>query len=89
MINDFITLIEFLNDKRKENNNQDKDITEETKIYDVIDKKKDSFSDNFIKMFEKNESLTIDKTYEIFEYYLKLIYEDIKNEIKKYQKKIR
>ena len=88
MINDFITLIEFLNDKRKENNNQDKDITEETKIYDVIDKKKDSFSDNFIKMFEKNESLTIDKTYEIFEYYLKLIYEDIKNEIKKYQKKL-
>ena len=39
-------------------------------------------------MFENNDSLTINKTYEIFEYYLKLIYEDIKNEIKKYQIKL-
>lgn len=39
-------------------------------------------------MFQDNDSLTIDKTYEIFEYYLKLIYEDIKNEIKRYQKNL-
>ena len=37
-------------------------------------------------MFQNNESLTIDKTYEIFEFYLKQVYKDIKNEIKKYQK---
>ena len=92
MINDFITLIEFLNDKKKQNNNQENknnDITEETKIYEVIDKKKDSFTnDNFIKMFQKNDSLTIDKTYKIFEYYLKMIYEDIKKEMKRYQKSL-
>ena len=38
MINDFITLIEFLNDLRKQNNNQDNknnDITETTKIYET------------------------------------------------------
>ena len=43
MINDFITLIEFLNDIKKQNNNQDNknnDITETTKIYEVIEKKR-------------------------------------------------
>ncbi len=80
--------------KKKQNNNtqenkSNNDITEETKIYEVINKEKDSFiNDNFIKMFEKNDSLTIDKTYEIFEYYLKFIYEDIKKEMKKYQKNL-
>jgi hypothetical protein len=43
MINDFITLIEFLNDNRKQNNNQNNDINEQTKIYDVIEKKKRFF----------------------------------------------
>ena len=87
MINDFITLIKYLNDKRKENNNnEENDITEETKLYELIDKLKDSFSNtNFIKMFEKNDGLTIDKTTGIFSYYLKLIYKDLENEIKNYQ----
>ena len=92
MINDFITLIEFLNDLRKQNNNQDNknnDITETTKIYEVIEKKKDSFKNaNFVNMFQNNDSLTIDKTYEILEYYLKLIYEDIKKDLNKYQQKL-
>ena len=88
MINDFITLIEILNEKRKPNSTQENDITEDSKIYELIDKKKDSFSTNFMKMFQNNDSLTIDKTYEIFEYYLKLIYEDIKSEIKRYQKNL-
>ena len=38
-----------------------------------------------IKIFENNDSLTIDKTSEIFDYYLKCIYKDVMNEIKKYQ----
>ena len=92
MINDFIVLIEFLNDKRKQNSiqeNKNNDITEETKIYEVINQKKDSFSNNnFIKMFQDNNSLTIDKIYVIFDYYLKLIYEDIKKEMKRYQKNL-
>ena len=87
MINDFITLIKFLNDKRKENNNnKENDITEETKLYELVDKLKDSLSNtNFIKMFEQNEGLTIDKTTAIFLYYLKLIYKDLEKEIKNYQ----
>ena len=43
MISVFITIIEFLNDKRKQNNmqeNKDNDFTEKTKIYELIDKKK-------------------------------------------------
>jgi len=89
MINDFITLIEILNDKRKQNSTQENDISEDTKIYELIEKKKDSFTNaNFIKMFQNNDSLTIDKTNEIFEYFLKLIYEDIKKEIKRYQKNL-
>ena len=52
-------------------------------------KLKDSFTnDNYIKLFQNNETLTIDKTYEIFEYYLKLIFENIKIEIKKFQKNL-
>ena len=87
MINDFIRLFKYLNDKKIENNNidKDKDITEETKIYEIINKLKDDFSETFKKLFEKKDSFTIDKASGIFSYYLKKIYEDVKNEINKYQ----
>ena len=96
MINDFIALIKYLNDKRKEDTDKTKEnnkkndiiITEETKIYEVVDKLKDTFSNNFMKIFEKNEGLTIDKTSEIFLYYLKLIFELVKNELKNYQNEL-
>ena len=39
-------------------------------------------------MFQNNDNLTIDKTHEILEYYLKLIYEDIRKEMNKYQQKL-
>ena len=39
-------------------------------------------------MFQNNDSLTVDKIYEIFEYYLKIIYEDIKKEMKRYLKNL-
>ena len=93
IINDFIELIKFLNNKRKENldKKQDiNDINEESKIHEVVIQLKDITSENFIKIFEnKNkESFTINKTFAIFDYYLKCIYEDIKNEIKKYQEEL-
>ena len=104
IINDFITLIKYLNDKRKEkdneniiidktkeNNKENKEndfkITEETKIYDVVNQLKDSFSNNFIKIFENKDNLTIDKTSDIFTYYLKLIFELVMDELKDYQDK--
>ena len=85
MINDFMTLIKFLNEKRKDDNNKEDIINEESKLYEVISKLKDKTSDNFIKIFESKEGLTIDKTPEIFEYYLKSIYNDVNSEINKYQ----
>ena len=64
MIHDFITLIKFLNDNNEGNDN---DIKEESKIYEVINKIKDRISYKFIKIFENKDDLTIDKTTSIFE----------------------
>jgi hypothetical protein len=88
IINDFITLIKFLNDERKEGKDKGNNIKEESKIYEILDKIKDKVSDNFMKIFSKNDGLTIDKASDIFEYYLKCIYEDVRNEIRYYQKKL-
>ena len=88
IINDFITLIKFLNNERKEGNNKDNGIKEDTKIYEVLDKIKGKISDNFMKIFENNNGFTINKACDIFEYYLKSIYEDVNKEIKCYQKNL-
>jgi hypothetical protein len=90
IINDFRTLLKFKienNDKVEEGNEKKNiSITEDTKIYEIIKNSNDgTFSENFIKMFEKNESLTFGKTCEIFLYYLKLIFIYVKNELKNYQ----
>ena len=66
MINDFLALLNFLNDKRKEGEN--KDYSEELKLFDVILQLKDS---NFLfKLFEDNEILIINKTIGIFDFTL-------------------
>ena len=96
IIKDFIKLIKYLNGIKKENNDKTKemnkindiDINEETKIYEVVVKLKDTFSINFIKLFENNNGLTIDKTSEIFLYYLKLIFEMVKDNLKDYQNEL-
>ena len=80
IINDFIQLIKFLNEIDKNN-----DINEETKISKVIDNLKSTTPNCLIKLFDNNDSLTIDKTTEIFEYFLKIIFNDIKSQIKRYQ----
>ena len=91
IINDFIELIKYLNDRRKGNNDKDSkkendfNITEDTKIYEIINNLKDKFSNNFIKIFEKQDSLTVEKAFEIFSYYLKLIFEVVMDELKDYQ----
>ena len=85
MINDFITLIKFLNEKRKEDNNKEDDIKEESKIYEILNKLQGKITDNFIEIFRSKEGLTINKTPDIFEYYLKSIYKDVNAEINEYQ----
>ena len=42
---------------------------------------KDKVSNNFINIFNNHDDFTIDKTSKIFEYYLKLIYENSNNNI--------
>ena len=87
IINDFIILIKYLNDKRREKN-QEFDIKEESKLSEVINKNlKESVSDNFIKIFENNDGMTVDKTLSIFDYYLKTISKSIIAEINDYQEK--
>ena len=105
IINDFITLIKYLNDKRKEKSNEnlitdetkenDKEnkenvfkITENTRIYEVVGKLKDSFSINFIRIFEGKDNLTIDKISDLFTYYLKLNFDLVMDELNDYQEKL-
>jgi hypothetical protein len=105
IINDFITLIKYLNGKRKEKNNEnittdkskenDKEnestITEDTKIYEVVSKLNDSFSNNFnnfIRMFQDKDNVTIDKISDIFSYYLKLNFNVVMDELKDYQENL-
>lgn len=90
MINDFITLINFLNDQRKEGSSTQNYILEESKLYDVvvIEELKDSISDLMPKIFEQNDSLTVNKIASIFDYYLNLIYEDMIKELDEYQKQL-
>ena len=89
MINDFITLLQYLNDVKKEvNEDNDNDISEETKIYEVLEKLKVNPSREFLSIFDNKDELTINKTSGIFEYYLKLICNNVKDEIKDYQEEL-
>ena len=77
VIKDFMKLINLLNIKKEKN------FYEETKIYEIISN--DEFSTHFKTMFENKNNFTINKLYEIFNLFLKLINEDINKEIKKFQ----
>ena len=89
IINNFITLIEYLN-KLKENN----EINENTKINEIdIIKNQKNISKDFQDIFKDkndkgNNDLIISKIPNLFDYYLKLIFKYIKKDIEKYQEKI-
>ena len=87
IINDFLKFIKFLNNYKTENNNNDYIINSDTKIEDIVDKVND-ISQYFIKIFKDNKTFTVDKTTEIFDYYLKCIYEDISSDIRLYQEEL-
>ena len=88
MVNDFVTLLKYLNGKRKEKN-KESEIKEEDKISALIDKDlKDSIKPEFIQMFKNNDGITVNKISNIFNYYLKTIYEITKSELDKYQEKL-
>ena len=98
MINNFITLIEDLNKANKDENNK---ISGSTKISDIdIIKNSKNISNDFKELFQdkkqnnqdKNNSnissninLNVSKITNIFDYFLKLIFKYVKEDIEKYQ----
>ena len=81
IINDFMFLIEYLN-----NNKPDK--RDKTLIYEVLQNKNiNNVTKDFLIIFNKKKKLTVNKLSELFNYYLQLIFTDIKEEIKNYQEK--
>ena len=80
MINDFFELLIFLNNQRKENKMEG-----DTKINKVIHELDNIISMYSISLFKMGENFTIDKIYEIFDYFLKVIFEDLVYEMKEYQ----
>ena len=87
IIKDFLKLINLLNKNKTENNNNDYIINADTKIEDILDKVED-ISQYFPSIFKDNKTLTVDKTTEIFDYYLKCIYEDVSSDLILYQEKL-
>ena len=90
LINDFITLLQFLNDLKKDR--KDTDLTEESHISEALELIKENVSEDFFLIFNNKKSkeneLVIKKTIEIFKYFLKIIYTSIKEDIKTYQEEL-
>ena len=90
IINNFITLIEYLNKMKKEQNVK---INDNTKIYEIeIVQNLKNISRDFKEIFQDKQqernnltvNLTVNKITNIFDYYLKLIFK-----YKKYRKTLR
>ena len=86
IINDFMTLMEYLNEIKKNNQENDMNIKGSTKIYDILKNINSDVSNEFLAIFEKKK-ITVNKIANIFNEYLLLIFSDIKEEIKNYQEK--
>ena len=97
IINNFITVIEDLNKTSKDKNNNK--ITGDTKISDIeIVTNLNNISEDFKQLFQGNQRNNQDKNYSnanlnvskitnIFDYFLKLIFRYVKEDIEKYQEK--
>ena len=83
IINDFLSLFEFLNNHKK-----DKQDKEKAKIYDIITKNLINISNDFLSIFNEKKKLTVNKLTELFNYYIQSIFEDVKNEINNFQEKL-
>ena len=75
IIDNFITLIQYLVNNKNEN----------IMISEINSKIENNISEEFLQIFEDKKDLTVNKIPEIFECFLKLIFNDIKEEINEYQ----
>ena len=88
ILNDFNHLILFLNNNKKllnEEKNNALILNDDTRIIEVLEKFT-KVSDDFRNLFKEKDSLIISKTTYLFEYYRDLIFSNIKNTLKAYQK---
>ena len=84
VINNFMILIEYLNNIKKEEKDNN-DIKSDSIIYQVLKDIEDSLFPEFLAIFKEREELKVNKTCEIFIFVVRLMFSDIKDEIKKYQ----
>ena len=80
IILDFLRLIKYLNQEKVDDINK--------KIYKILFELEYNFSDIFKNFFMKGEKFTVDKIIDIFDFYLILIFENTKNEIKDFQEEL-
>ena len=69
----------------KKQDNDDNKFKEESKIYEVLQKLENNVSQEFLDIFKEKDELTVNKTSDIFEYFLKLIVKNVREEIQEYQ----
>ena len=74
IIEDFMTLIKYLINRKEEN----------VMISEIISKIENNVSQEFSQIFDKKNYLTVYKTPGIFDCFLKLVFNDIKEEIEEY-----
>ena len=82
VIGNFITLIE---DSIKMKDEENSKVNGDTNIYDIVDNIK-SIKDDFKEIFKDKKKLYVKKLTNIYDYYLKLIFKNIKEDIQQYQK---
>ena len=74
IIDDFMTLINFLINRKEEN----------VSISEMNSHIEKNISQVFIKLFDDKKDSTINKIIELFEYYLKLIFNYVKEDLENY-----
>ena len=88
IINDFVILLKYLDNNNKKCNKDNNNNEDEIKISEINNRIEDSISYDFIEIFEDNNELTVGKTFSIFDYYLKKVYEKAKIELNQYQEEL-
>ena len=85
IINDFMSLFRHLNNIKKCKQDNDNNVKGNTKIVDIIKFIDFNASNEFLIIFDEKNKFTINKIFEIFNYYLLIIFAEVKGEIRNYQ----
>ena len=85
IIDDFMSLIEYLNNLKKIKQDNDNNIKAKTKIVEILKNIDFDVSNEFLTIFDETSELIVNKIFKIFNYYLLMILPEIKGEIRNYQ----